>query len=134
MSIQSISSVSTPMPQVSGARPAGSASIDTASPPATAAAPAIVRPAQTNAGSGQTQRQAQVEQSEIRQALEEVRAALSPVAQNLRFSIDDDTGRMVIRIIDSSTDEVIKQIPSEEIIAIAKALDKFQGLLVRQQA
>ncbi|AYH43111.1 flagellar protein FlaG [Azoarcus sp. DN11] len=70
----------------------------------------------------------------IGHALDEVRKALAPVAQNLLFSIDDNTGRTVIKIIDSSTDEVIKQIPSEEILAIAKALDKLQGLLVRQHA
>ncbi|NMF99666.1 flagellar protein FlaG [Aromatoleum toluolicum] len=72
--------------------------------------------------------------AQINQALEEVRKAISPVAQDLRFSIDDDTGRTVVKIIDSSTDEVIKQIPSEEVLAIAKALDKLRGLLVRQEA
>lgn len=71
--------------------------------------------------------------SQIDQALDEVRKAIAPVAQELMFSVDDDTGRAVIKIIDSSTDEVIKQIPSEEILAIAKALDKLQGLLVRQE-
>jgi len=78
-------------------------------------------------------RQAPPSQNEIRQALDEVREVLAPVAQNLRFSIDDDTGKTVIKIIDSSTDEVIKQIPSDEIIAIAKAVDRLQGLLVKQQ-
>ena len=72
--------------------------------------------------------------SGIQQALDEVREALAPVAQNLRFSLDEDSGRTVIKIVDSATDEVIKQIPSEEILAIAKALDKLQGVLIRQQA
>ena len=70
----------------------------------------------------------------INEALKEVREAIAPVAQNLLFSIDDDTGHTVIKIIDSSTHEVIKQIPSEEILAIAKALDKLQGLLIKQDA
>ncbi|WP_407278252.1 flagellar protein FlaG [Aromatoleum evansii] len=70
----------------------------------------------------------------VDQALEEVRKAIGPVARDLRFSIDEDTGRTVVKIIDSSTDEVIKQIPTEEVLAIAKALDKLKGLLVRQEA
>lgn len=70
---------------------------------------------------------------QIDQALDEVRKAIAPVARDLRFSVDDDTGRTIIKVIDSSTDEVIKQIPSEEILAIAKAIDKLQGLLVRQE-
>ena len=71
---------------------------------------------------------------EISQALDEVRSALAPVAQNLLFSVDEDTGRTIIKVVDKATDEVIKQIPSEEIIAIAKAVDRLQGLLVKQQA
>ena len=39
-----------------------------------------------------------------------------------------------MKVVDASTDEVIRQIPSEEIISIAKALDKLQGLLVEQKA
>lgn len=141
MSIQSISSVPMPVPQATpAATPAlsgpgtGSTAPDAASTPAAAAAPSVSRPGQTNAGSGQTQRQPAADQAEVRQALDEVREALAPVAQNLQFSIDDETGTTVIKIIDSSTDEVIKQIPSEEILAIAKAIDKLQGLLIRQEA
>lgn len=77
---------------------------------------------------------AQADPDQIRQALDEVREAISPVAQNLLFSIDDDTGHTVVKIVDSSTDEVIKQIPSEEFLAIAKALDRLQGLLIKQKA
>ncbi len=57
-----------------------------------------------------------------------------PVAQNLLFSIDDDTGRTIVKIVDSQTDEVIRQMPSEEVLAISKAIDKLQGLLIKQQA
>lgn len=71
---------------------------------------------------------------DVQQAMEEVRKAITPVAQDLLFSIDEDTGKTIVKVVDASTDEVIRQIPSEEIISIAKALDKLQGLLVKQQA
>lgn len=71
---------------------------------------------------------------QVQQALEDVRKAITPVAQDLLFSIDEDTGKTVVKVVDASTDEVIRQIPSEEIISIAKALDKLQGLLVQQKA
>lgn len=67
-------------------------------------------------------------------ALEEVRKAIEPVAQNLLFSIEEDTGKTIVKVVDTATDEVIRQIPSEEIINIAKALDKLQGLLLQQKA
>ncbi|HNR84760.1 flagellar protein FlaG [Ottowia sp.] len=68
------------------------------------------------------------------QAVDEVKKAIAPVAQNLLFSIDDDTGRTIVKIVDSQTDEVIRQMPSEEVLAISKAIDKLQGLLIKQQA
>lgn len=71
---------------------------------------------------------------QVQQAMEDVRKAITPVAQDLLFSIDEDTGKTIVKVVDASTDEVIRQIPSEEIISIAKALDKLQGLLVQQKA
>lgn len=68
------------------------------------------------------------------QAVEEVRAAIAPVAQNLRFSIDDDTGRTIVKVVDAQTDEVIRQMPSEEVLAASKALDKLKGVLIQQTA
>lgn len=68
------------------------------------------------------------------QAVAEVQKVLEPVAQNLLFSIDEDTGRTLVKVVDSTTDEVIRQIPSEELLAISKALDRLQGLLIQQKA
>jgi flagellar protein FlaG len=89
---------------------------------ATAAAPAAVESS------------AELPSSQLQQALKEVQSAIQPVAQDLLFSVDKDTGKTVVKIVDSATDKVIRQIPSEELIAISKALDKLQGLLVKQQA
>lgn len=75
-----------------------------------------------------------VSAGEVRQALEEIEAAIAPVAQALEFSIDDESGRTVVKVMDTETNEVIRQMPSEEVLAISKALDKLKGLLLRQQA
>ena len=48
--------------------------------------------------------------------------------------MDDSTGKTVIKVVDSSTHELIRQIPSEEMLEIARALDRLQGLLVHQKA
>ena len=53
---------------------------------------------------------------------------------SLSFSIDKDTGQTVVKVVDSSTDEVIKQIPSEEILAISKAIDQLKGVFIKQKA
>lgn len=59
---------------------------------------------------------------------------LGTLGHSLRFNIDDETGKTIVKVMDSQTQEVIKQIPTEEMLAIAKALDKLQGLLVKQKA
>ena len=71
----------------------------------------------------------QPSEAEIQEAIDEVRRVIEPVARNLRFSVDDDTNLTLIKVVDSATDEVIRQIPSEEMVAIAKAIDKLQGML-----
>lgn len=71
---------------------------------------------------------------EVQNAIDEVRRAIEPVARNLLFSVDDDTGKTLIKIVDSATDEVIRQIPSEEMVAISKAIDRLQGLLFQEKA
>ena len=59
---------------------------------------------------------------------------VSMVNDSVQFSIDDATGKTIIKVIDKSTEEVLRQIPSEEMLTIAKALDDMKGLLVRQKA
>ena len=71
----------------------------------------------------------QPNEAEIQEAIDEVRRVIEPMARNLQFSVDDDTNLTLIKVVDSATDEVIRQIPSEEMVAIAKAIDKLQGML-----
>lgn len=75
-----------------------------------------------------------IDRKQVEEAAEKVQQFVSIQASNLRFTVDDESGRTVVKVIDASTDETIRQIPSEEVLAIAKALDRLQGLLIRQTA
>jgi flagellar protein FlaG len=61
------------------------------------------------------------------EALQETVDNLNGYAQNLKrnlqFSVDKDLGRTVIRVVDTDTKQVIRQIPSEEMLAIARRVD-----------
>lgn len=70
----------------------------------------------------------------LQKALEDVAKAVAPMAQGLEFSLDKDSGKTVVKVMDTETNEVIRQIPSEEVLAISKAIDKLKGLLIKQQA
>jgi len=67
-------------------------------------------------------------------ALESAREKARLAQASLEFSVDDESGRTVVKVLDSQTNEVIRQIPSEEMLAIARNLDRIEGLLLRQTA
>jgi flagellar protein FlaG len=70
----------------------------------------------------------------LNKAIENINNSMRALSQGLEFSIDDDSKRLIVKVVDQQTKEVIRQMPSAEALEIAKALDRVQGLLIRQQA
>ena len=66
---------------------------------------------------------------EVEVALEEVNAFVQSMQRNLSFSIDEQLGQEIISITDSETQEVIRQIPSEELVVVRKKMDDVVGIL-----
>ena len=93
------------------------------------AAKAVAPPVQQSAPPEQP---ASREQLEV--AVSSVREYIQPFNSDLQFSVNSDTNQVVVTVIDSETKEVIRQIPSEEMIAIAKTLDSIKGLFLKQSA
>lgn len=74
-------------------------------------------------------------QEQVKRAVESMKQLAETAAPNsLQFSIDDDTGKTIVRVSDAQTGEIIRQIPSKELLEIARSLDKMQGMLLRQKA
>jgi len=73
--------------------------------------------------------------AQLESAVRDLNQSMKANSSNLAFSIDPDTEQTVVKLMDSSTGEVIKQFPSKEAIAIAKAIGEIQqGLLLKQKA
>lgn len=116
------------------ASPARSGSVAGAAIVAQSGAPAIATPAQQPVA-----QQAPASREEINAAASEITKYVQNVQRNLNFSVDEDSGQTVIKVIDRESDEVIRQIPSEEMLALARRLrdlegEEASGLLVRSQA
>lgn len=75
-----------------------------------------------------------VSAAELAEAVQQANETVKPSATQFEFSIDKDTGQTVVRLLDAETHSVLRQIPSEEMIAIARALDKLKGMLVKAKA
>lgn len=72
--------------------------------------------------------------AQVQKAVESLKQLVEAKAPNsLAFSIDESTGKTIVRITDAATGEMIRQIPSEEMLAIARSLDKMQGMLVQEK-
>lgn len=91
-----------------------------AAPAPSAPAPGAAKPAPTRAA--------------LDQAVENLNKFTQMAARDLRFSVDEQTGRTVVKVVDVATDTVLRQIPNEEALALSHMLDKMHGLLVRDQA
>lgn len=65
-------------------------------------------------------------------AVAEALAQIAPRAGALEFVVDQ--GRTVVRVLDRETKQLVRQIPSEEMVAIRRALERAEGLLIRSKA
>lgn len=87
-----------------------------------------------------------IQRETIDRAVSDINTFVQKVNRELQFSLEEELplGRAVIRVIDADTEEVIREIPSEEVLAIAERLselsdslagaDKVGGLIIQAQA
>jgi len=61
-------------------------------------------------------------QLDLKRSVEELAAYMSNSARGLRFHVDDGSGRTVVTVVNPNSGEVIRQIPSEEVLHLAAAL------------
>ena len=72
-----------------------------------------------------------VDQVELKDAVAKLNDFVGSSKQsNLSFSIDKDTKEMVVTVRDVHTQEVIRQMPTEEALAVAKQIESMLGLIL----
>lgn len=72
-------------------------------------------------------------ESQLDEVLTRLNRELQEVQHSLEFSIDEDSGRQVIKVIDTETDEVIRQFPPEELLMLARRMEDYQGVMFDEQ-
>lgn len=77
---------------------------------------------------------AQAQRIAVQKAAEQIDRKLAESFSDLRISIDDTLNRPVVRVVNASSGELVRQVPSEEALRIAKRLDALSGLLIRDKA
>lgn len=70
----------------------------------------------------------------LARAVEAVNQMLDPLSRSLQFSLDATTGKTVVKLVDKDTGNVLRQIPSSEMLSIGRAIERVQGILIREKA
>ncbi|MBV8048825.1 MAG: flagellar protein FlaG [Paludibacterium sp.] len=100
----------------------------------TAAAVAAVGQSQDASTQADSTKKQKVDEKALSSAVDHLNDTAKLFNTQLQFSVDPATGRRVVKVTDSTTNEVIRQIPAEDVLRLSKALDDFKGLLVKDSA
>ena len=72
--------------------------------------------------------------AQLEQVSKRIQEAIQDTNISLNFSRDEESGTIVVKLIDQLTGEAIQQIPSEAALRLAAALGKLQGQFFNQKA
>ena len=77
----------------------------------------------------------------VKTAVDDIQNFVDTVKKGLQFSVDEEAGRTVIKIVDKGSGEMIRQIPAEEALRLAERISDFRdefadktGILLRSDA
>lgn len=62
--------------------------------------------------------------------LKQIKGLTEDGVYSVRFEVDDTVGDLVVKIVDRESDEVIRQVPAEEVMELRESLDDLRGNLV----
>lgn len=65
--------------------------------------------------------------ADLQEVISQINSYVQSVKRDLSFSLDEASGHTVIRVIDSDSGKLVRQIPSEEVLALATYLQEMQG-------
>lgn len=75
-----------------------------------------------------------LDESALRKMVAAGNEALRAASSTVQFNVEQESGKTVVMVVDQATHEVIRQFPSEEMIAIGHEIERLQGLLMRGKA
>jgi flagellar protein FlaG len=70
----------------------------------------------------------------LEKALEQANDKLKAWSTGMRFDVDEDTQRVVISIVDTDTGEVLRTVPSDSVLRVAKIIVQLQGASINTTA
>ena len=70
----------------------------------------------------------------VAKAAADIQQFVQSMGRNLSFSVDESTGYHVVRVVNPNTGELVRQLPSEELLKISRDFQRLNNVLVSQKA
>ncbi|MFI8479425.1 flagellar protein FlaG [Pseudomonas sp. NPDC078700] len=70
----------------------------------------------------------------VEQAASSIQGYMQSIRRDLNFAVDDSSGRVVVKVTDSASGDVIRQMPSEDALKLAESLEAVRSLLFKAEA
>ncbi|OZB06391.1 MAG: flagellar biosynthesis protein FlaG, partial [Marinobacter sp. 34-60-7] len=74
------------------------------------------------------QARSEVQREELDEAVSQLNDFVQNVQRDLQFEVDNELGQTIVRVVDQSTQEVIRQIPDEVALRLAENLQQDEPL------
>jgi len=87
----------------------------------------VIKPSNVNAASQPTR-------EVVAKAAADIQQFVQSMGRNLSFSVDEVSGYHVVRVVNPTTGELVRQLPSEELLKIARDFERLNNVLVSQRA
>ena len=91
-----------------------------------------VQPAAAN--TADTNPQQEMSAEEMQAVVDKLNEFMHNGQRNLNFSVDRETDETVIKVMNTETQEVIRQFPSEEALKLTKHIEGMMGLIFNDRA
>jgi len=69
----------------------------------------------------------EISSEELQQAVAQINDNMQQIQRDLLFSVDDSSGRTIVKVVNTETEEVVRQMPSEEILRISRNIKDQVG-------
>ncbi|MDG9927139.1 MULTISPECIES: flagellar protein FlaG [Pseudomonas] len=75
-----------------------------------------------------------VTREDVEAAVATIQDFVQSVRRNINFSLEEGSGRVVVKVTDQGSGDLIRQIPSEEALQLAENLSEVRSLLFKAEA
>lgn len=76
----------------------------------------------------------EVSAADLQAAIDRLNELMKDGQRSLAFSVDDELGEVVVKVMDTKTEQLIRQIPNEESLKFAKNLEGVLGVIFNDRA